>query len=102
MVILFQPAFMLHKELLLIDFTAYNNNEHNWQVNTISCQLSGRIRNNKSMSPEHESTIGDSMIQQTGGQMTSHYRKGDHSPSNKFDHTVDSLSLMNTNAFYFL
>ena len=86
---------------MLIDFTAYNNNENNWQANTISCQLlSGRIRNNKSMSPEHESTIGDSMIQQTGGQMTSHYRKGDHSHSIQFDHTVDSQSLININAFY--
>ena len=93
---------MLHNELLLIDFTAYNNNENNWQVNTISCQLSGRIRNNKSMSPEHESTIGDSIIQQTGGQMISHYREGDHSHSNMLDHTVDSQSLMNINAFYSL
>ena len=92
---------MLHNELLLIDFTAYNNNENNWQVNTISCQLSGRIRNNKSMSPEHESTIGDSMIQQTGGQMTSHYRKGDHSHPTQFDHKVDTQNLMNINAFYF-
>ena len=54
------------------------------------------------MSPEHESTIGDSIIQQTGGQMTSHYREGDQSHSNQPDHTVDSQSLMNINAFYSL